>query len=146
MRLVYFSQASLFESTAQMLSDQAGHRRVAFLSRGSKYRKKTKGLSFYSEFAMPDTGYIGDKLGFSPSLFQPGLCSQVGGPVVCVKGRHLNEVLSKTAVSLGKAWFRAQGYLCTVYETMETELSALTVTESTGWIYPCLSALNKVQS
>ncbi|EPQ12783.1 Muscleblind-like protein 1 [Myotis brandtii] len=75
---------------------------------------------------MPDTGCMGDKLCLSPSLFQPGLCSQVGGRVVCVKGRHSNEVLSKTAVSLGKAWFRAQGYLCTVYETMETELSALT--------------------
>lgn len=51
---------------------------------------------------MHDAGCTGDKLGFSPSLFQPGLCSQAGGRLVCVKGRHSNEILSKTVISLGK--------------------------------------------
>lgn len=39
-----------------------------------------------------------------------------------------------TVSGVGKAWFPAQGYLCPVYGTMETELSALTVTESSGRI------------
>ena len=50
--------------------------------------------------------------------------------VVCV----LERSARKTSVSVDKAGFRAQGCLCAIYGTLETDLSQLTVTESSEWI------------
>lgn len=142
--LYTFPKHSFLKVRLRCRQIKLGPERVAFLSRGSKDRKQSMGPSFYGVLQCTTRDVRGTNWVSLRRYFSLGCVHRQEAGWFVLRGGTRMKSLAKPLLALARAWLPAQGYLCTIYGTMETELSAWTVTEPTGWIYPRLSAVNQV--